>query len=365
MIGVVTSLTAACDPGLWNGALRRASAHFTPLYGKDLTRELVGRAARRAFPSGGEEPWDYASGVAIDDYLNRLIAKLRRLHRPRPGNLGTKMLEQPVADIRDRFAADPEALGVFEATLRKTSGEPLAEPPLSVHVRSRAILRLWRYAGTWSERLTDVALSVRVSLKNGRSEKHLLEGALLTLEKEDAKCVRTLDEGDLDEELRDQGWQPSEIRAMVQEALAKKSSVREPMVASEVVTESARPIPPVVPYEPRQRRAAPSKTRGAMITMAVAALLLLMVWAKRSGHLDSATSVARLTNVNTNKTSAAELREKASRDCAAARSKECLEELDQAKEIDPDGDRESEVAVERKKAELLLLSDAEASSVTN
>jgi hypothetical protein len=362
MIGIATTLKDAKAVALWEGVLRRMAVHFTPEYGKSRTRELLEEAAALAFPPLGDDAWDFQSGIEIDDQLEPLI---RRLHRGRArdqdatqrGALSQSGHEEPlrVAGIRSHFANDPDTLAVFESMLRRGAGGEVNEPVLGARERNEAVARLWAFMGEPSRAMEEPVSGV--GGVNGDSETQLLREVVDIVRKEDLKRVRTLTQPEMHRELEESGWQGMEIRTIVAHVRAEEVDVA---ALREDGTESSRPVPPVVPLEEERPVGTNKPARWGMGALAVMVAIAMGVWALRSGSLDSPTRVARHNASNADMAAAVDLRTKAAEDCAAARWKTCVEELDQAKQADPDGDESDEVVKERQTAKAGMANPARA-----
>ena len=293
MIGIATSRSAARDESLWNGVLRRAAVHFTPKYGKDLTRELAQNAAVLAFPRpegapNGEDAWDFMSGVAIDDHLHPLILELYgrqagSQNAPNRVEMTPHLIRE---DVRKRFVGDEEVLALFDLLLKRASGEDGVDALLEGSSFGAAVMRLWRFIGPSTVRLDSASSTLR-SADAGSEEAHA-RGVLESIEEEDEKRVRTLTLAAIEEELGQLGWQPAEIGAMARTVLDEEPD------------EITRPVPPVVDDGTRRlgtakesRRRTSARTRWFMGLAAVATMLILTVWARSYGVLDTKADVAR------------------------------------------------------------------------
>jgi len=205
--------------------------HFSPRYGKELTLKLTREALRLAALPGGTDAWDFRGRLTLDDHLDPLVVKLGR-ERPegeRAPPWGPWL--HPIDDVRAHFARDHEALGLFASMLRRAAGEPPAEPLLEGRAHDRALGRLRSYLGGWQERKAGALSNPPGAESGGRLETRVLQGALVTLEREDARRVRGLSEEHLGLELQQQGWSPGEIRAVVKGALATGSAASRPWAA--------------------------------------------------------------------------------------------------------------------------------------
>jgi hypothetical protein len=361
MIGIVTSLSEARDIHTWEGVFRRMAVHYTPQFGKGATRSILLDAARLSFPPNGKEAWDFMRGEALDDHLRLVIGHLRqrspqnRDYAEATARSGMEFSEAPPMDlngVRSEFAHEGDTLAVFDALVRRASGQEPAEPELDKRVRDFAIGQLWRFVAKWQERLGDLPSTTLVSRSKLASGRVVLQKVADLVDAEDDKLVRTMQPRQLEQALREAGWQDAEIRTMATTLLAEG-------VLSRPV-DSDRPLPHVVPVSSSSRPPTPPGVKWAVGGAVVLATLLISVWAWQGGLLDSLHKVTAATGPMPDLRAAVDLRRKAEQDCQALRWKECVEDLDQAKEIDPDGDRARDVANLRGRATTGLTDSADA-----
>jgi hypothetical protein len=117
----------------------------------------------------------------------------------------------------------------------------------------------------------------------------------------------------------------------------------------------------VVPVSDTRRPPGRAMWKWFFAAAVAATVVIISVWAVRSGNLDSPRKVAGANEPLPNKEAAFDLRQRAATECAGARWKACLDDLDLAKESDPEGDQASEVTLERQKAEHSLALETGAS----
>jgi|HubBroStandDraft_2_1064218.scaffolds.fasta_scaffold92152_2 hypothetical protein len=354
MTGIATTLSEARSKPIWEGVFRRMAVHLTPQYGETQARALLMEAARLAFPPSASEPWDFEAGIAIDDHLQPLVARLGLRHASQSDAHSEASQSAPPRtapvrfdDVRARFANDGEVLAVFETLVHRAAGEPYVEPALDSRARARAMTQLWRHLARWLEvpsgaPLRERTLGAQPMLVEDSSEDARAQWVIRTLKEEDEKSVRTMDAEALRQALGDLGWSEATIGRMAAELLLAERGTE--------THESERPGPQVVPIV-ASRRSEAKRERKWIASIALGVMALVSLWALRSGNLDAPSKVAAVQRGTDDKRMAMDLRQKATLDCAAARWKTCVEELDQAKETDPEGDQSPTVKKERQAAE--------------
>jgi hypothetical protein len=361
MIGIATSLSEARDIHTWEGVFRRMAVHYTPQFGKTATRAILLDAARLSLPPDGKEAWEFMPGEGLDDHLRLVIGHLRQRSPPNrgyaeanaPNGMGvSEALPMELNGVRSEFAHEGDTLAVFDAVVRRASGEEPAEPELDKRVRDLAIRQLWRSVAKWQERLAESPSTTLVSRSSLASERVVLQKVADLLDAEDDKLVRTMKPRQLEQALREAGWQDAEIRTMATTLLAEGAASRP--------VDSDRPLPHVIPVSSSRRPLSPPGVKWAVGGAVVLATLLISVWAWRGGLLDSPRKVAAATAPMADTRAAVDLRRRAEQDCHALRWKECVEDLDQAREIDPDGDQGRDVATLRDRAATGLILSADA-----
>src|SRR5580692_11756155 len=218
MTGIATTLSEARSKPIWEGVFRRMAVHLTPQYGETQARALLMEAARLAFPPSASEPWDFEAGIAIDDHLQPLVARLGLRHASQSDAHSEASQSAPPRtapvrfdDVRARFANDGEVLAVFETLVHRAAGEPYVEPALDSRARARAMTQLWRHLARWLEvpsgaPLRERTLGAQPMLVEDSSEDARAQWVIRTLKEEDEKSVRTMDAEALRQALGDLGW---------------------------------------------------------------------------------------------------------------------------------------------------------------
>ena len=171
------TLEEARDLSRWGPACNAVLVLAADAYGPKLALDLLGQVCEWAIPPDGKHPWPYDTGIALEDHLEPLFEKVRD-HRRRDPNVTRRAGEaewQPTgpADspealtieldkrrwmakkMREQFAADPEALAVWEWALRPTAENEAACPTGSVrdHARTRSL----RYSRQLQQEFHEVA----------------------------------------------------------------------------------------------------------------------------------------------------------------------------------------------------------------
>jgi hypothetical protein len=318
-------------------------------------------AARLAFPPDAKESWDFEAGIAIDDQLQPVIGRLALRSASQGDSPGEASQLAPARavpmrfdDVRAHFAQDREVSAVFETIVDRAAEQPYAEPALESRARARAITQLWRYLARDYPTGSEASLRVRTLEVGAKSpEAQSSQGSqfrrmMEILNAEDEKLVRSREEDDLRQGLVDVGWNEGEIHAMAAELLGSGAEIE--------AKDSDRPGPQTVLIA-EARRSEAKRERKWIAFIALGAVALVSLWAWRSGNLDPPRKVAELHQVNGENQVAMDLRRRAAEDCATSRWKACVDELDQAKRMDPDGDRSPAVLKERQDAKAALASE--------